>query len=80
MSQPHPTIPGVTVTMHESPDGPRDPVMFRRLQDRLGNVIIASSLGFWTCANSVRDDHTSSVLEMIRDQAAWLAEQNGGAE
>lgn len=87
MSQPHPTIPGVTVEMVVDrfnkeievrvlslTDAPYHPVFIRAIPDpRFGSSIESLSL-------NIRPEHAETISAMIRDQAAWLAEQNGGAE
>lgn len=81
MSQPHPTIPGVTVEVHSAPG-----IELRTLRHESGLSLTA------TCTDrhrliSATGSHElvdisliDTLVALIRGQAAWLAEQNGGAE
>lgn len=82
-STPHPTIEGVTVEFTPNPYGSyrfdvrvltlasdSTPTTYIRAWNNpgWGRVINASEL-------SIKDDQAETVIEMIRDQAAWLAAQ-----
>jgi len=86
MTSQHPTIPGVRVREYTERDwfdhnGKRISVRARRL--------VFGDYEFTVYTNVRNRDlvvdafpikHTETVIAMIRDQQAWLAEQNGGAE
>lgn len=86
MSQPHPTIPGVTVleyTERDWFDSNRKRINVRARRLFFGDY------GFSVYTNVRNRDlvvdafpikHAETAIAMIRDQASWLAEQNGGAE
>ena len=68
-STPHPTIEGVTVRLY----GARS----RSLQSESAdvNVLADVALNDIYVPSGFNPEHTETVIEMIRDQAAWLAAQ-----
>lgn len=73
-------IPGVTVVMWP---GART-LSFKMSPGRFLSdytVIAVAGSGRLQISNTFfQPEYTETVIAMIRDQAAWLAEQNGGAE
>lgn len=89
MSQTHPMIPGVHVSEYTARDwfdssGKRIKVRARRLSFEYGDdrscTVYTNARSQTVVVDFFPVEHTETVINMIRDQASWLADQNGGAE
>lgn len=78
MSQPHPTIPGVTVRPYRFDHNVRvleSPPWLVYAWPDTGTVTLDIDYD-----DELSRDQAETLSAAIRDQAAWLAEQNGGSE